>query len=638
MSKKRPLYGYAGQILKVDLSREKTVIQETDKEMTRDYLGGNGFCARLLFDLVGPRTRPLAPSNVLIFAIGPLSGTLWPQTGRYEIAAKSPLTGIYGEANSGGHWGASLKHSGFDAIITVGRAGRPVYLLVDDGKAQIRSAKALWGATTYEADKTLRERHGTDSRVACIGRGGENLVRFSSIMTDGYRAAARSGMGAVMGSKRLKAIVTRGGLDIQISDPEKFFKLSEAARQKILDHPFAPNTTKYGTTLLVEAMSEIGRYPTRNFQSGVFEHTDKIGGEEIVSHYKVKDRACFSCPLRCESHARVSGGRFASEGKIEYETLSALGGRCLNSDLEGLLYTNHLCNLHGIDTISTGGVIAFAMECFERGIITKEDTGGLELRWGDPDAIVTCIEQIVEREGFGAKLAEGTWRLARSLGEEAMHYAMVVKKQDMPAQDGRAQKSMGLSHATANRGADHLTSFEVLSEVGFVEEIEKRFGKKVMPEAADRLDPKYKALMVRDGENFCAVVDSLVVCKFGTVWPPALYFTDLAEALTAATGIKYTERKLRTIGERIFTLERAFDIREGVTVKDDTLPARLTEEPAPEGPPKGQVVELDYMLRQYYKLRGWDQKTGWIPRRRLEALGLEDVAQELAAMKKLPHR
>jgi aldehyde:ferredoxin oxidoreductase len=636
LPKENSLYGYAGRILNADLSRDKIAIQELDRKLAKEYLGGNGFCARFLFDLVGPKVRPLGPSNVLIFAVGPLSGTLWPQTGRYEVAAKSPLTGIYGEANSGGHWGAGLKHSGFDAIVVRGRSKKPVYLMLGDGEAEIRSAKSTWGKSTYETDEELREAHGSDSRVACIGLGGENLVRFASIMTDGYRAAARSGLGAVMGSKRLKAVVVRGGEDVQIADPERFIKLSEAARQKILDHPFARDTTKYGTTLLVEAMNEIGRFPTRNFQRGVFEHANKIGGEETVRTYKVKDRGCFSCPLRCEEYIRAPGRGGVVEGKVEYETLSSFGGRCLNSDMDALLYANHLCNIHGIDTISCGGVIAFAMECYERGILTDSDTGGLDLQWGDSDAIITCVEQIIERKGLGDKLAEGTWRLARSLGKDALQYAMTVKGQDIPAQDSRAQKSMGLAHATANRGADHLTAFEVLSEVGFVEGIEERFGKKVMPEAADRLSPKYKPLMVRDGENFCAVVDSLVVCKFGTVWPPALYFADFAGALTAATGIKYTERKLRTIGERIFTLERAFDIREGITGKDDTLPSRLTQEPAPVGPCKGQVVELDLMLKEYYKLRGWDRKTGLIPRRRLEKLGLGDVARELATMRKLP--
>jgi aldehyde:ferredoxin oxidoreductase len=276
------------------------------------------------------------------------------------------------------------------------------------------------------------------------------------------------------------------------------------------------------------------------------------------------------------------------------------------------------------------------MECYERGLLTSAKTGGLELRWGDPGVIITCIEKLTKREGFGNRLAEGTTRFAKALGPKAMKYAMHVKGLDISAQDGRAQKSMGLSHATANRGADHLSSFEVLSEVGFSEAIEERFGKSVMPEAADRLNPKYKALMVRDGENFCAIVDSLVTCKFGAVWPPSLYFAEFAAALTAVTGVRYTERELRLIGERIFTLERAFNIREGITVEDDKLPERFTTEPAPAGPCKGHVVELDYMLRQYYKLRGWDPKTGWVPRKLLVKLGLEDVANQLAKLKKLP--
>ncbi len=629
--------GYAGNVATIDLTRGKVTVTKLDKVLARDYIGGNGFCARLLFDLIKPGTNPLGPANVLVFAVGPLTGTLWPQTGKYEAAAKSPLTGIYGEANSGGHWGAELKHAGFDALIIRGRARRPVYVYIEDRRIEIKDAKRLWGRTTPDTDAMLKGAHGQDTQAVYIGPAGENLVRFACIMTDLYRAAARTGLGAVMGSKRLKAIAVRGSLDTPVANLDRFTKLAEAAYERLLSHPFAQSTTRYGTTLLVEVMSEIGRFPTRNFQTGVFERAAEIGGERIVKRYKLKDRVCFGCPYRCKNYNQVAVGKFEAAGEgPEYETLSSLGGRCGNSDLESIIYVNKLCNLYGLDTISCGGVIGFAMECFERGLLTPAKTDGLELRWGDPEVIVACIEKISKREGFGDKLAEGTLRFAEALGPAAMRYAMHVKGLDISAQDGRAQKSMGLSHATANRGADHLSSFEVLSEVGFSEAIEERFGKSVMPEAADRLDPKYKALMVRDGENFCAIVDSLVTCKFGAVWPPSLYFTEFAAALTAVTGIEYTERELRLIGERIFTLERAFDIREGITAKDDKLPERFTTEPAPAGPCKGHVVELGYMLRQYYKLRGWDPKTGWVPRKRLIKLGLGDVAKQLAKLKKLP--
>jgi aldehyde:ferredoxin oxidoreductase len=629
--------GYASNIAMIDLTRRKIVVKDLDKALARNYIGGNGFCARFLFDLIRPGTNPLGPANVLVFAVGPLSGTFWPQTGKYEVAAKSPLTEIYGEANSGGHWGAELKHAGFDALIIRGRASQPIYVYIEDRHIEIKNAKRLWGRTTSDTDAMLKDTHGRDTQAVYIGPAGENQVRFACMMTDLYRAAARTGLGAVMGSKRLKAIAVRGSLDIQVADPDRFAKSAEAAYKKLLSHPFASSTTRYGTTLLVEAMSEIGRFPTRNFQTGVFERAAEIGGERIVSRYKLKDRACFACPYRCKNYNQVAAGRFAASGEgPEYETLSSLGGRCGNSDLESIIYANKLCNLYGLDTISCGGVIGFAMECYERGLLTSAKTGGLELRWGDPEVIITCIEKLTKREGFGNRLAEGTTRFAKALGSKAMKYAMHVKGLDISAQDGRAQKSMGLSHATANRGADHLSSFEVLSEVGFSEAIEERFGKSVMPEAADRLNPKYKALMVRDGENFCAIVDSLVTCKFGAVWPPSLYFAEFAAALTAVTGVKYTERELRLIGERIFTLERAFNIREGITVKDDKLPERFTTEPAPAGPCKGHVVELDYMLHQYYKLRGWDPKTGWVPRKLLVRLGLEDVANQLAKLKKLP--
>ncbi|KXA88996.1 hypothetical protein AKJ62_04010, partial [candidate division MSBL1 archaeon SCGC-AAA259D14] len=522
-------------------------------------------------------------------------------------------------------------------IIIEGKSKTPVYLSLDNGKVEILEAESLWGEPVKKTAEELSEKHGTDKRkVACIGPAGENLVRFSSIMTGDYRAAARSGLGAVMGSKNLKAIVVKGDKKVEPAKPEKFKELATDARKRIINHPFSKDTMKYGTTILVELMNEIGRFPTKNFQAGVFEHADDIGGEVIASEYKEKDRACYACPLHCENFTRVTEGKYKSSGKVEYETLSALGSRVGNSNIEALLYANELCNNNGLDTISCGGVIGFAMECYEKGIITKEETDGLELEWGDEEVMIELIEKIINREGFGDKLAEGTERLAKSLGEEAQQYAMIVKGQDIPAQDGRAQKSMGLAHATANRGADHLTAFEVLSEVGFNEEIVNRFGEEVLPEAADRLNPKYKPLMVRDGEHFCAILDSVTVCKFGTIWPPALYFQDFAEALTALIGINYSESDLRKIGERIFNLERAYDIRGGISKKDDLLPDRLTKTPAPKGPNKGEVVELEEMLQEYYKLRGWDKESGLIPEEKLKELNLEGVASELAEMGKLP--
>ncbi|MEW6222537.1 MAG: aldehyde ferredoxin oxidoreductase family protein [Candidatus Hadarchaeota archaeon] len=627
--------GYMGKVLEVDLTRGKAVQQKLDKELAMNYIGGNGLCTRLLFNLLKPGIDSLGPENVLIFATGPLNGTTWSQTGRYEVAAKSPLTGLYGEANSGGHWGSELKYSGFDAIVVHGRAEKPVYLDVENGAAQLKSAERLWGRDALETEQMLREEKGDGCEVVSIGQAGENLVRFAAIMHD-YRSAARTGPGAVMGSKNLKAISVRGDFSVPIADLDEFSKLATEGRKRVVSHKFSASTTKYGTTILVELMNEIGRFPTRNFQSGVFDMAHEIGGEKIVRDFKLRDRACFGCPLRCECFLKNNAGGRPLEGKVEYETLSSLGGRCGNSDMEAILYANRLCNIYGLDTISCGGVIAFAMECYERGLLKKADTGGIDLSWGNAEAIIECIEKLVRREGFGNLLAEGTDRLAKRLGPATEEFNMTVKGMDEPAQDGRAQKSMGLSHATANRGADHLTSFEVLSEVGFVEEIERRFGKKVMPEGADRLNPKYKALMVRDGENFCAVVDSLVTCKFGACWPPVFYFEDYARALTAVTGIKHTASSLFTTGARIFSLERAFNIREGVTRKDDRLPSRMIKSPAPEGPPRGHVVELDYMLPEYYQLRQWDWNTGWIPRARLEELGLGDVANELERLKKLP--
>lgn len=628
--------GYAGQILEVDLTRSKALLKPLDEKLAKEYLGGAGLCSRVLYDEVGPRTRPLGPENVLMIAAGPLTGTLFPQASRHVIAAKSPLTDIWGESHAAGHWGPELKFAGFDAIIFRGRSPRPVYLWIDNGKVEIRDARRLWGHDVYETDDMIKEELG-DGRIKLlyIGQAGENLVRFAAVMNDLDRASARSGLGAVMGSKRLKAIAVRGERDIPIADKKNYVKLMDELHAKMLADPFTQGRADYGTPSLVELMNEIGRLPTRNYETGVFEHAEEIGGKLIRRKYLVKPRADFACLQRCGRYTCVPEGPYKYiGGSPEYETLSCMGSKCGIGNVEAILYMHHLCNRYGMDTCSCGGTIAWAMECFERGLITEKDTGGLDLSFGNHETMVEIVKMIAMRKGIGNLLAEGSHRAAQKIGKGAEKYVMAIKKQELAGQDGRAQKSMGLGNATAARGADHLYAFPVLDEVGFEKAIKERFGARYLPEIGEKLNPKYKGLMVKECEDFAVVVESVGICKYGTMIPPTFYYKDVLRALNATTGMGLTERELRRIGERIVNLNRMFNVREGIRRKDDTLPERLLKEPSPDGPPKGHVVELDQMLDEYYKLRDWDLKMGLPTEKKLRKLGLEFTIKDLKRAKR----
>ncbi len=631
MAKRSKLGGYAGQHLHVNMTKGTCKPIPIEKEFALMYLGGQGFASRIMYDRVGPKTDPLGPENILIWATGPFTGTLWPQASRYVVAAKSPLTGIFGEAHSAGHWGPELKFSGFDTIVITGRAKTPRYLFIDDGSAKLLDASDLWGRNTTKTEELIKEIHSDRNlRVSCIGPAGENLVRFAAIINDYDRAAARSGIGAVAGSKQLKAVAVRGGQDIPIAKPKRYLEVVEELHQKMLESPFTANRAMYGTTNLVEMMQEIGRLPSYNLRSGVFAEYEKISGEAIKKDYLVKPRADYACLQRCGRYTRVKTGPYAyCGGAPEYETQAAIGSRCGNDNLESILYAHHLSNLYGMDTISTGATISWAMEAWDEGLITAEDTGGIDLSWGNHESIIKLIHMIAKREGFGDILAEGSYRAAQRIGRGTEKFVMHSKKQEIAGQEPRAQKSMGLATATAARGADHLYAFPVLDEVGFDKEIEIRYGTKYLPEIGDRLDPKYKGFMVKENEDFCAVVESLGVCKYGTLIPPVLFYEDIVKAFDVTVGISITEKQIRAIGERIVNLNRCFNVREGIRRKDDSLPRRLTHTPAPEGPSKGQVVELNQMLDEYYELRHWRLEDGLPTKHVLHRLGLDDLIIDL---------
>lgn len=617
--------GVGGEVLWIDLTEEEIDAQPIDKSMVNKFLFGAGFLSKVLFDHIPTDVDPLSSDNVLGIATGLLTGSMFPQASRHVVAALSPLTGIWGESHAAGFWGPELKLAGYDAIIFKGISPRPVYLNIRDDDVALVDAKDIWGKDVFETDELLHKRHGKKCRILSIGPAGENLVRFAAIMNDRDRASARSGLGAVMGSKKIKAISVRGTGKIDVADPDNYLKEMDRFHKRMLDNPFTPERAKYGTTNLVEMMQEIGRLPSYNFRQGVFDGYEKISGQKIHDEHLVKARADWCCLQRCGRVTTVREGPYKyTGGAPEFETQSSLGSRCGNENVESVLFGHHLANKYGMDTISLGGTISWAMEAWDEGLLTEEDTEGIDLSWGNDEAIIELTEMIAHREGFGDLLAEGSAKAAEEIGRGTEKFVMAVKKQEIAGQEPRAQKSMGLAAATAARGADHLYGFPVLDEAGFDDEIKERFGEEYLPEMTDRLNPKYKGIMVKECEDYMVVVESVGLCKYGTQIPPEFYYPAVSKALKIHNGIELSEEQLKEIGERIVNINRLFNAMRGITRKDDSLPKRLTEQAAPTGPPKGQTVELDDMLEEYYEERGWDLKSGLPTRETLRRLSLEE--------------
>lgn len=633
--------GYAGKLLRVDLTKKKATATPLSKNLMKDYIGGSGFCVRILYDETGPKTDPLGPENRIIIATGPLTGTLWPSSARVNVASKSPLTGIWGETNAGGHFSPKLKYAGYDALVIQGRAKELTYLWIDDDLVEFRDATHLKGKTTWETEDIIKEDLKDESiEIASIGQAGENLVKFACIINTLSRAWGRTGIGAVMGSKNLKAIAVNGSKPIGVSDPDKFLQLRKEIMRRIEEDPFVPNIKKYGTTGLVEVMNEIGRFPTKNFQTGVFPEAGKISGDAIVEKYKISDKACHACPIACKNFLAIKTGSYAglSGEHPEYESIDSFGARCWNADLESILYANWLCSQYGLDTISTGAVIAFIMELWEKGIIDAKDTDGLDFSWGNKETIIEMVKKIANREGFGNTLADGVKIASKKIGRGSEKYAMHVKGMEIAAQDGRAQKSMAIAHATSVRGADHLRHCTFLDESpGMANVIEQRFGSQYLPEMSDRLAVKYKGILAKGCEDIATIINSLPICTSGgPFWPPVMWWKELVAVYNTVTGMDVTIDDFKKTAERILNLKRAYNIRLGLTRSDDYLPERFLKEPAPDGPCKGHVVDIKRLVDDYYKERCWDLKTGLIPKEKLESLGLKKAANELQRIGKLP--
>lgn len=578
------MYGWMGKILRIDLSKKEVSSEPVTKEQRELFLGGRGLGVEILFRELPRGTDPLSPENKLVFATGPLTGTGAPTSGRYSVVTRSPLTRTIFDSNSGGHFGVQLKRSGWDAVVVEGRAKGPGYLWIHDDLVEVRNADHIWGSDTHVTEDTIRSETDKEAKVACIGRAGERQVLISAIINDKHRAAGRGGVGAVMGSKNLKAIAVLGSHETAIADREGFMTAARITLEAISKNPVTKDALpNYGTAVLVNVMNEIGALPTLNFQKGYFEDADAISGETIRERLLEKRVACDACTIACGRETKIPGRERQGEGP-EYETVWALGAACGIRDLEAITEASYLCNEYGLDTISTGSTIACAMELSAGGHLS----GGPE--FGDPDAIVDLVRLIGERSEIGNELADGSLRFAERHGHPEC--SMSVKGLEMPAYDPRGVQGMGLAFATSNRGACHLRAYLTSAEV---------LGN---PCLVDRFKIDGKASLTILLQNVSAATDSMVLCRFSQF---AMNPDHYAHLIRAATDLPFTARDLINIGERIYNLERAFNTREGFDRKHDSLPKRFLEVPLLEGHSKNITVALDPMLDEYYKLRGWTE-------------------------------
>ncbi len=619
--------GFMGKILRVDLTEGKLWDEAFSEDVTRKYIGGVGLATRYLYDEVPQGAEPLGPENKLIFMTGPLTGTASASAARYSVVTKSPLTGIWGQANSGGSFGPAMKRSGYDGIIFEGVSPKPVYLMVQDGEAELRDAGHLWGKIVPETEDALKAELGKNITVASIGPAGENRVRYAAIMNNKHRAAGRCGVGAVMGSKNLKAVTVSGKQPIALANADAFKEKSKKQYELLNESMLKIGFETFGTAMVADMVNVKGGYPTRNWQLGEFENIEEINAQAISDKVLTSRVNCFACPIACGRGSEIKEGVWQGrkgEGP-EYETSNTLGAQCDVTDINAITQANYLCNEYGLDTISAGSSIAFAMECFEKGILTVEQTGGLELKFGDGDMVVDLVEKIGKREGLGDLLAEGTRRMAKKLGQGSEHFAMNVKGLELPAYDPRAAKVVGLSYVTANRGGDHVTSVIIAptfidSPILLVEDSHIQD-----PYEANPKDAKILVNM----ENGATVFDCIGGCKFMGL---LLYAQDYVDLIAAATGWDFSVDEFRKSGERIYNLIRAYCVREGITREADVLPQRLMKDPLPGGAAEGMVVDkadLEKMKDTYYEYRGWDKATG-IPRaEKLAELGLEDLTSDL---------
>jgi len=597
----------------IDLSNGRISERPIDRKMEEDFIGGRGLGIRLLYELNKPGVDPLGPDNHLIFIVGPYTATQGAFTAFYNVTTKSPLTGTCSAAHSGGHFSPSLRRAGVDGLIISGKSPKPVYLYIEDGKIEIKDASALWGKDVFETTEALQALH-PGSKCTVIGPSGEKLVRYAAIMNDNQRAAGRGGVGAVMGSKNLKAIVAKGSGEVPMADVEYLKSSFKTATATVKEKAVAFAT--YGTPMVAGITGKAGVIPTRNFSSGWFPNYEKVTGDFMHKNGNfVRHMACYRCPLHCSKVMRGLG-EFESETEgPEYETLALFGPNCGNDNVSAIIKANSICNRYGMDTISSADSIAYAIELYQKGYITGKDTGGIELKWGDPTTMVKLVEMTAKREGFGDFLAEGVKRMSERFDAKAKEFAIHVKGMEPPGYEPRGLTGMALAFATSPRGACHLRGTVYVAEL--------------FQGVIDRKKLRGKTPTVVDYQDAATVFDSMIICKFGARNAFGNSIDNMLPLLKASAGIDIDGKKLREISKRIWTLERLFNVREGLSKKDDMLPERFYTEKIDDGPSKDQILdkaEFIAELEDYYAARGWD-KEGVPTKETIQSLGLSDLVR-----------
>ncbi len=613
--------GYIGRLLRVDLTQGTWSDFPLTDSLTLNYIGGAGLAARLLYDELAPGTDPLSPENKAVFLTGPVNGTSIPAASRIGLYAKSPLTGSFFHSSAGGHFGAELKYAGYDGVIFEGKASSPVYLLIDDGYVELRDATHLWGKDTHATQEALHEELGSEEvHIAAIGPAGENLVRFACVIC-GCRALGRGGLGAVLGSKNLKAVAVRGHGGVEVPDIRTMRSFLDDLFARFRSNPSTSEIMpRYGTPVLVNANNTLGLMGFNNWQDEYFTMAEGLSGETMRKNLVKRDKSCFACPARCSKFSIVGEGQYEGccvEGP-EYEDIFSLGSMCGHNDLSVVAAGERLCDDIGVDAIEAGVAVAFAMECFERGILTTSDTDGIDLRFGRSDLIIPLIRTIgLRQNNLGNLLAEGVKRAAESIGRGAEQYAMQNKGMTFPGHSARGMPGFALGYATGPRGASHHDSRPTGERTGLV----KR----------DTIEGKAEYTARINHLNI--LTDSMIVCHLPeAIWGPLDVTEHLVKCIRVTTGMDIDLAEGRKTAERLWNVIRAFGVREGYRREHDTLPKRFMEEPIKTGPSQGMVISkemLDFMLDQYYEFRGWEKDSGIPTAERLSELGLEDIARDM---------
>lgn len=638
----QPRGGYVGQILEVDLSGGQLQAKPLPPSWVRDFVGGRGFTSWLLWKDLAADTDPLGSESIIVLATAPLTGTAFPMSGRMVIAARSPATGLIGDSNAGSHFAPEMKQAGFDLILIRGQSPKPVYLWINNGRAELRDASHLWGKGVYESDQILRrELRDATIETAIIGPAGENLVKSACVMISRLSTAGRTGIGAVMGSKRLKAVAVKGNRDIPIAHPERLLRKTKEMLELLMPDPQIEEGRMNGTHFLLSYFNVLGDLPTLNYRLGQFEGCDQISAQALRERGRLyRVMGCYSCPVHCHRYSLIEEGEYAGTYLKGPEFLSAvaLGSQSGNADLDLMLYCNMLCNDLGIDTLSMGNFISFSMECYEHGILTKADFDGLEPTWGNKEAMIGLINLSVNRQGIGDLFAEGLRAAVEKIGHGAEEFAMEIKGLEEDSTDKRYDYLAGLWGFTGTRGADHLRAACSHFPQFPKEVVYQLFGteKAIDPQSTDGKGP-----LVKYHEDRATTADLVGMCKFFIWWSCSwenlqARIRCATEAYAALTGFQLGEGWWNAVGERVFNLERAFNVRQGLRKGDDLrVPPRYLT-PMPEGPAKGRAIKMETLaalMEQYYGARGWEVESGIPTGERLRALGLEGVAEAMDAVR-----